>query len=241
MTSSSTVGRELDRTILRLALPALGSLIAEPLYLLVDTAVVGHLGTAELGGVAIANSLIGTIYALFIFLAYGTTSAVARLLGAGESKRAVVEGVQGLWQALAIGMGAAVGCFFFAEPLVGLFGASDAVQTHAITYLRVSCLGFPALFFTLAGTGYVRGTQNTRLPFTVAVWTNVLNLILEVWWIYGLGFGVGASALATVLAQSAGAAWYLRVITWDARGAGVSLGADPTAMLPSLRVGADLS
>lgn len=162
-----------DRDILRLAVPALGALVAEPLYRLTDTAVVGHLGTDELAGLTIATAVLATGYAVFIFLAYGTTSAVARLIGAGEHKRAAHQAVQSLWLAVALGAGLAAVLWVVAPPLVALLGGQGAVADHTLVYLRVSLLGLPVTFVILAGTGYLRGLQDTRTPLVVAVGTAV--------------------------------------------------------------------
>jgi putative MATE family efflux protein len=201
-----------DREIFRLALPALGALVAEPLYRLTDTAVVGHLGTDELAGLTIANAVLATGYAVFIFLAYGTTSAVARLIGAGQHGRAAHQAVQSLWLAAALGAGLAGVLWIGAEPLVHVLGGEGAVADHAEVYLRISVLGLPFTFLVLAGTGYLRGLQDTRTPLVVAVSTAVLNLVLEVWWIFGLDYGIGASALSTLIAEGVAAAVYVAMI-----------------------------
>ena len=229
-----------DREILRLAVPAFGALIAEPLYILVDTAVVGHLGTPELAGLAVAGTILVTGYSLFIFLAYGTTSSVARLLGAGDRSRAAHQAVQGVWLAFLIGVVLAVLGFVFAEPLVGAMGAEGEVRQHALTYFRISLLGVPALLVGLAVTGYLRGLQDTRTPLAVAVGSNVVNLVLELVLIYGLGMGIGASAAATVVAQLGAAAVYLSMVGRAVRAEDVSLRPDPGSLRVLARVSRDL-
>ena len=92
-----------DREILRLAVPALGALAAEPLYVLVDTAIVGHLGTTQLASLAIAATVLTTAFTVFNFLTYGTTAQVARLHGAGERDEAARVGAQAQWLSLGIG------------------------------------------------------------------------------------------------------------------------------------------
>ena len=201
-----------DRDIWRLALPAFGALIAEPLYRLTDTAVVGHLGTDELAGMTLAIAVLATGFAVFIFLAYGTTQAVARLIGAGEHERAAHQAVQSLWLAVALGIALAGILWVAAAPLVGLLGGQGAVADNALVYLRISLLGLPVTFVVLAGTGYLRGLQDTRTPLIVAVGTAVVNLVLELWWIFGLDFGIGASALSTVVAEALAAAVYVTMI-----------------------------
>ncbi len=198
-----------DREILRLALPALGALVAEPLYILADTAVVGRIGTDELAGLAIASTVLLLGYSVFIFLAYGTTAAVARLLGAGHEDAAAHQAVQSLWLAVLIGVALTLGGLAFAGPLVGLLGATGAVAVNALVYLRISLFGVPALLVMLAGTGYLRGLQDTRTPLVIAVVSGLANLVLEVVLIFGFGFGIGASALTTVVAQYGAAAVYV--------------------------------
>jgi putative MATE family efflux protein len=220
--------RPLDRDIARLAVPALGALVAEPLYVLTDTAVVGHLGTPQLAGLAIAASVLLTAHALCIFLAYGTTASVARLLGAGDEREAAHQAVQGLWLAAGLGVALAVAGWLTAPALVGALGAQGEVAEHAELYLVVSLPGLPALLAVLAGTGYLRGLQDTRTPLVVAALSALANLVIELVLIYGFDRGIGASALATVLAQWGAAAVYVRRIGRSARPLGASL-------LPHLR------
>ncbi len=212
-----TERRRIDREILRLAVPAFGALIAEPLYLLADTAVVGHLGTPQLGGLAVASSALLGGYALFIFLAYGTTAAVARLLGAGQLRRAADQAVQSLWLAALIGVVLVVAGWTFASPIVEILGAEGEVRTNALVYLRISLFGVPAFLLTMAGVGYLRGLQDTRTPLYVALATATFNLVFELVLIHGFGFGIGASALATVVAQWLGAGAYLWWVLTAAR------------------------
>ncbi len=229
-----------DREIARLAIPAFGALIAEPVYVLTDTAIVGHLGTPQLGGLAVASSLLLTLYTVFIFLAYGTTAAVSRLLGAGDEREAAHQAVQSLWLAGLIGVALVVVGLVGADALVGLMGADGAVRTNALIYLRISLLGVPALLVVMAGTGYLRGLQDTRTPLVIAVGTGALNLVLEVALVYGLDMGIGASALTTVLAQWVAAGVYLRRIGRAAVGYGVDLGPHPASLRRLGAVGRDL-
>ena len=211
MSSSSRLLRPSgdDREILRLAVPALGALIAEPLYILADTAVVGRIGTPQLGGLALASSLLLISHAMFIFLAYGTTSAVARLLGAGERRRAAHQAVQSLWLAGLVGAGLLVAGLIFGPTLISAMGGEGTVGANAEVYLRISLFGVPAMLIALAGVGYLRGLQDTRRPFYVALGTAALNLVLELVLIYGFDQGIGASALSTVVAQWVAAAVFV--------------------------------
>ena len=203
-----------DREIWLLAWPALGALVAEPLYVLADTAIVGRIGTPQLGGLALAASILLTAHAMFIFLAYGTTAAVARLLGAGEHRRAAHQAVQSIWLALAAGVVLAAAGFVLAPALVNALGGDDPEVLHnALVYLRISLFGLPAMLVVLAGVGYLRGVQDTKRPFVVALGSAVGNFVLEAVLIFGFDQGIGASALSTVVAQTAAAAvfvWWIR-------------------------------
>lgn len=230
----------LDREILRLAVPALGALLAEPMYILADTAVVGHLGTEPLAGLAVASAILLTTYSVFIFLAYGTTSSVARLVGAGNEREAAHHAVQGLWLATGIGVVLALGLALFSGPLVGLLGATGLVRDNALVYLRISLLGVPAMLLVFAGTGYLRGLQNTRTPLVVAVCSALANLVIEVVAIYVFDFGIGASALSTVVAQWGAAAVYVRWVTRAVRHHDVPLGPDAARLTRLAVIGRDL-
>jgi len=212
-----------DREIFTLAIPALGALLAEPLYLLADTAVVGHLGTSELAGLAVASSALLFTYGMCVFLAYGTTSTVARLTGAGKREEATGQVVQSLW--LGIGLGALLAIFgrSFADPLLRLLGANGQEMLQAKIYFNISLIGAPAMLLMLAGVGWLRGIKDTVKPLKVAVGTAALNLVLELVLIYGFNLGIGASAAATVVAQWVGAICYLGWILPIARQQGISL------------------
>lgn len=201
-----------DREIARLAVPALGALVAEPLYVLADTAVVGRLGTDALAGLAIASSALLTGYAIFIFLAYATTAAVSRLLGANRPGEAAVQAVQALWLAIVIGVVVLAVGLGTSQQVVALLGGQGAVAAQAETYLRISLYGVPAQLLVFSGTGYLRGLQDTRTPLAVAVAAATGNLVLELILIPGLGYGIGASALSTILAQAASAVVFVVLI-----------------------------
>lgn len=229
-----------DREIWRLALPAFATLVAEPLYVLADTAVVGHLGTEQLAGLAAATNIILTLFAILIFLAYGTTASVSRLLGAGRQDQAAHQAIQGMWLALGIGVTVAALGQTVAPTFLRWFGTEGTVLEYGLLYLRISLLGFPFLLVGLAGTGYLRGLQDTRTPLVVAIGTALFNLVLELFLINGLGFGIGASALATVLAQVIGASVYLWAVSRSVRGHGVDWRPDLSAIRSLLLVGRDL-
>jgi putative MATE family efflux protein len=219
---ASAGARTVDRDILRLAVPALGALIAEPLFLLADTAMVGHLGATPLAGLGLASAVLQTIIGLMVFLAYATTPSVARRLGAGDERGAVSSGVDGLW--LALGLGAVLGVLgWFATPwLVGVFGASPEVTAAASTYLSISMLGLPAMLLVFAATGLLRGLQDTTTPLWVAGIGFAANIGLNFVFIYGLGWGIAGSAVGTVIAQWGMVLVYLVVVARHAARVGAS-------------------
>ena len=207
-----------DREILRLALPALGALAAEPTYLLVDTAIVGHLGTRELAALALAATVLGAAVALCNFLAYGTTAQVARLHGAGEEERAGQLAAQALWLALAVGVVLALALVAFAHPIMDLVGGSSAAADDAARYLRLSAAGIPAALVALSGQGYLRGIGDLRTPLVILVAANLANVVLEVVLVYGFSLGLDGSALGTVVAQlGMGAAFAVLLLRAPAR------------------------
>nr|NYG12569.1 putative MATE family efflux protein [Nocardioides lianchengensis] len=216
-----------DREILRLAVPAFLALVAEPLFLLSDAAIVGHLGTPELAGLGVAAVVLQTVVGLCVFLAYGTTAGVARRLGAGDRRGALAQGVDGLWLAVVIGAVATVVGIAASGPVVAAFGPSPVVADHATTYLRIAFLGTVPLLIMLAATGVLRGLQDTRTPLVVAVGGNALNIVLNLLLVYGAGpvagLGLPGSAIGSVLAQVASAAALLVVVVRGARREGASL------------------
>ncbi|MCD1573047.1 MATE family efflux transporter [Agromyces mediolanus] len=218
--STTPQRRSVDRDILRLALPALGALIAEPAFLLADTAMVGHLGATPLAGLGLASAVLQTIIGLMIFLAYATTPAVARRLGAGDERGAVQAGIDGLW--LALGLGALLGLAGWAATpaLVGAFGADEAVAEAARSYLGISMAGLPAMLLVFAATGLLRGLQDTRTPLWVAGIGFAANIALNFVFIYLAGWGIAGSAVGTVVAQWGMVAVYLIVVARHVRRAG---------------------
>ena len=141
LTGTSVVPERLEREILRLAVPAFLALVAEPVFLLCDAAIVGHLGTAQLAGLGIAGAVVSTAAGLCVFLAYGTTASVARRLGAGDQQGALRQGVDGLWLAVLIGGVTTLAGLLATGPLVGLFSAGPAATGYAATYLRWGIAG----------------------------------------------------------------------------------------------------
>ncbi|MEV8565729.1 MATE family efflux transporter [Streptomyces sp. NPDC051322] len=209
--------RRHDREIIALAVPAFGALVAEPLFVMVDSAIVGHLGTSQLAGLGIAAALLTTAVSIFVFLAYATTAAVARRVGAGDLRAAIRQGMDGVWLALLLGAIVIAVVLPTAPWLVGLFGASDDASPYAVTYLRISSLGIPAMLVVMAATGVLRGLQDTRSPLYVAIAGFAANAALNAGLVYGVGLGIAGSAWGTVIAQFAMVAAYLVVVVRGAR------------------------
>jgi len=205
------------RAIIALALPAFGALVAEPLFVMVDSAVVGHLGTPQLAGLGVAAALLTTFVNVFVFLAYATTAAVARRVGAGDLPAAIRQGIDGIWLALLIGAAVIAAAIPAAPALARLFGTSGTAAPYAISYLRISSLGIPAMLVVLAATGVLRGLQDTRTPLYVAIAGFTTNTALNVTLVYGARLGIAGSAWGTVIAQNGMAAAYLTVVIAGAR------------------------
>lgn len=230
-------GRTIDREIVRLALPALGALLAPPLFLLADAAIVGRLGAAPLAGLGLAGAVLTTVTGLSVFLAYGTTGSVARLLGSGDEAGAVRHGVSAMWLALAIGTVAALVGYAVTTPVVAAFSAPADASEQAVTYLRVAWWGLPALLVTLASTGVLRGLQDTRTPLLVAVTGALANVALNLTFVLGLGMGIAGAALGTVVTEIAMAIALVGVVARGARTHGVSLRPHGSDMSSSWRTG----
>ncbi|WP_246858463.1 MATE family efflux transporter [Citricoccus sp. SGAir0253] len=229
--------RPLSRQVLALAVPAFGALLAEPLFLLADTAIVGHLGVAQLAGVGIGTTVLHTVTGLMVFLAYSTTPAVSRAMGAGNLRAAMDRGRDGVWLALLLGLLLAVAGWAAAPWLAGLVGAEGAVSQHAVAYLRWSMPGLPAMLGVLAATGILRGLLDTRTPLVVAGAGFALNIALNWVLVYGLGLGVAGSAAGTSIVQWGMLAVYLGVLLPRFRAAGSGLAPSWPGMRATAQLG----
>ena len=203
---------EYDGEILRLAVPALGALAAEPLYLLVDTAVVGHLGRSQLAALGVSAVILTTLFAIFNFLQYGTTAQVGRASGAGQEQAARRLGAQALWLCLAVGIVLAAAVAVFAPALVELMGADDEAADYAVSYLRIVAFGLPSAFIALGSQGYLRGAADLRTPFLILAAGNAVNIVLNVFFVYGLDWGIEGSAAATAVGQTAMGAAFIAAL-----------------------------
>jgi putative MATE family efflux protein len=223
------------KRVLGLAVPALGVLAAEPLYLLVDTAVVGHLGAVPLGALSVGAIVLAQI-AQLNFLSYGTTARTARLHGAGRRAEAVAEGVQVTWLAVAIGVVLIGVGQVFARPIAELLAGGGEVADAAVGWLRTALFGAPFILITMAGNGWLRGVQDARRPLRYVLAGNGISAVLCPLLVYGLGWGLEGSAVANVCAQVISAALFVRAL----RAEKVSLRPKPAVMRSQLSLGRDL-
>ncbi len=231
----------LDRRILVIAVPALGSLLVEPIYVLTDTAVVGRLGTVPLGGLALASTVLNTLVWVFNFLSYGTTVRVAVRRGRGDPAGAAADALQALWLAVGIGVVVAGVIALTASWLVGLVGDDPATIDQGVTYLRVSLVGVPFQFVTIACIGYLYGIPDTRRPFVVLALATGSNLVLELVLVFGLDWGIAGSAWGTVFAQVLSATVLLAIVVPSLRADGLhALSVVPSVMWAVIKVGAHL-
>lgn len=229
------------RRVVGLAASAFLVLAAEPLYLLVDTAVVGHLGPRRLAALAVGAALMGLLTVVGTFVEYGTTSRAARWFGAGRSDAAVREGVQASWLAFGIGVLVVGAGEAFAGPLTGLLaGGPGAVQAAAETWFRIAVTGMPGVLLVLAGNGWMRGVQRTREPVAIVLVANAISAVASPLLVYPAGLGLTGSAIANVGAQAVGAALFLRALGRASRREGVGVRPERTVMRAQLVLGRDL-
>ena len=222
--------------MLALTASAFVVLAAEPVYLLVDTAVVGHLGQRALAGLGVGAALMGLLTVLGTFVEYGTTGRAARWYGAGRHDDAVREGVQATWLAAGIGVLVVVAGEIFAGPLTGLLAGSGATQHAAESWFRIAVLGLPGVLVVLAGNGWMRGVQRTRQPVVIVLLANAVSAVASPLLVYPAGLGLRGSAVANVAAQAIGAALFLRAL----HRTGVGLRPVPVIMRAQAAVGRDL-
>lgn len=225
------------RDILRLALPALPVLAAEPLFLLVDTAVVGRLGGLPLASLAVAAVLFAQVTTQLTFLSYGTTARAARFYGAGRRSAAVAEGVQATWLALGVGLLVVALGQLAAAPLAGLLAGDPVIAEGAVSWLRIALLGAPLVLVTLAGNGWMRGVQDTRRPMWIVIGGNLLSALLCPLLVHGAGdwagWGLEGSAVANVAGQAVAASLFLRALVVERRRAPAG---DPVRFAPDAAV-----
>ena len=228
------------REIIGLAVPAFLALVAEPIFLAADSAIVGHLGTVPLAGLSVAGSVLLASAGIFVFLAYATTSVVARAMGAGSPTVAITAGMDGLWLSLALGGLAAAAIAATARPLTAAFGASAAAHEQATTYLQIGALGIPAMLVLLAVTGTLRGLLDTRTPMLVAIGGFSVNIALNLAFVHGFHWGIAGSAWGTVIAQTGMAVTLTAILLRRARATRAPLHPHPGRILAAARNGIPL-
>jgi putative MATE family efflux protein len=203
-----------DREILALAIPALGALIAEPLYVLGDTAIIGHLGTVPLAGLALSGLLLSEVFGFCTFLEYGTTAKAARLFGAGRIDDALDVGVQATWLALGLGLVLALALELVAAPAIHIMaGGSTPAAAQALEWMRIASLGAPFVLVTAAAQGWMRALQDTRTPLVVIGLANLASIALSAALVFGAGMGIRGSAIANVTAQAASGLLFLVILS----------------------------
>lgn len=204
--SKRSQDRSIYATIASLAIPTFGQLIAEPLFVMIDTGIVGHVSDSALAGLSIGSTVVLTTVGLCVFLAYGTTSQVARLMGAGRRKEGMETGVDGMWLAFIIGVVVCAILMIFSRPLCSVMGASGQVLDAAEQYLNALIFGLPAMLLVYAANGIFRGLQKVRITLVSAISGAVLNTILEILFVFGFHMGILGSGLATLIAE-----WYMGI------------------------------
>lgn len=195
-----------------MAIPALGTLAVEPLYRLADTAIIGRLGTIPLAGLALAATVLGTLTFLCFFLTTGTTARVAFLSGRGSDRAAAEVIPQVLWVAGGLGLLLTAIVVGLARPLANFVGGEPEVIDQAVTYMRISGLAIPWILVAFVGNGWHRGRSDTRTPLTIVVVANVINVVLDLFLVYGLDLGLAGSAIGTLVAQTVAGAWFLTLL-----------------------------
>ncbi|AEV88090.1 multidrug transporter MatE [Actinoplanes sp. SE50] len=225
-----------SRQIASLALPALVVLAAEPLYVLVDTAVVGHLGRAPLSAVAVGGTVMSVAVWFGTLMAYGTTGRAARRFGAGDRPAAVAEGVQASWMALGFGLVLSILGVTLAGPVTHALAGNPATADAAAGWLRIAALGVPGLLLAAAGNGWMRGVQDTRRPLIIVLGANVLSAVLCPLLVFPLGLGLTGSAIANVTAQSVGGGLFLLALIRETR----HLRPIPAVIIKQVVLGRDL-
>ncbi|OBA88583.1 MATE family efflux transporter [Mycobacteriaceae bacterium 1482268.1] len=228
------------RRIAGLALPALGVLAAEPIYLLFDLAVVGRLGALSLAGLAIGGLILSTLSSQMTFLSYGTTARSARFFGAGNRAAAIGEGVQATWLAVGLGLTIVAAVEAAAVPLVSALAAGGDIADAALSWVRIAIVGVPAILISAAGNGWMRGVQDTARPLRYVVSGFVVSAVLCPLLVFGwLGMprlGLAGSAVANLVGQWLAGLLFCRALLVER----VSLRIQPMVLRAQVVMGRDL-
>lgn len=228
------------KEILSLALPALGALVVEPTLLLIDSIMVGHLGTAQLAGLSLASTVLLTVVGLFVFLAYSTTAITAKALGAGRQAEGISAGIQAIWLAFGLGLVLALGLAIFAPQIVTALGADPQIAAQSTLYLRGSAFGVTGMLVVLAATGTLRGLLDMKTPLYVLAAGAVINVVLNFLFIFALGLGILGAGIALAVTQTLMALALVGTITAKSRHLEVSLRPATSGLWEAFKAGSPL-
>lgn len=217
--------------ILKLAVPALGALVIEPLLTLIDSVMVGHLGTVPLAALSLASTILTTLVGVFVFLAYSTTAITARSLGAGRPNEGIRGGIEAMWLGGALGVILVIGLVAGGPWLVSIMGAEAEVAAGAVTYLRASSFGMIGMLVILAATGTLRGLLDMKTPLYVLAIGSVINVILNATLIYGVGLGILGAGIGLSITQTLMATMLVYTVVRQARERGIALLPSGTGVL----------
>lgn len=229
-----------SKEILSLALPALGALVIEPTLLLIDSVMVGYLGTAQLAGLSLASTILLTVVGLFVFLAYSTTAITAKALGAGKQDEGIAAGIQAIWLALGLGVLLALGLILFAPQVVAALGASSEIAGQSTLYLRGSAFGVTGMLVVLAATGTLRGLLDMRTPLYVVAAGAIVNVALNFLFIFGLDMGILGAGIALAVTQTLMALALVITILTKSRHLNIPLKPAPAGLWEAFKAGSPL-
>lgn len=229
------INREVDRSIATLAIPSLGTLLAEPLLVAVDTTMIGRLGVEPLAGLSLAATILTTLVGICIFLSYATTAATARFVGAGKPALGMRQGLDGMWLGVGLGLILAAVLALGAPTILGWFNPEPAVLDQAVLYARTSAIGLPGMLLVLAATGTLRGFADAKTPLIAATAGALANIPLNAFLIYVLDLGIAGAGLGTAIAQTLMAGYLAHAVVKRANGLDVGLKPSGAGVLRSLR------
>lgn len=233
--SSPSTPRQIDRAIAALALPSLGTLLAEPLLVAVDSTMVGRLGTVPLAGLALASTVLTAVVGICIFLTYATTAATARYVGAGDRERGLRQGIDGMWLGLGLGVVLGAVLWIFGPTILGWFNPEADVLHQASLYLRASAFGLPGMLLVLAANGTLRGFADARTPLVASTAGALANIPLNAVLIYPAGLGIAGAGYGTAIAQTGMGFFLAWTVARRARKLGVAMTPSGAGVLASLR------
>lgn len=223
-------------------MPALGTLAAEPLYQLSDSAIIGRLGASALASLGLAYAVLTLPFWMTAFIQRAITTQSARARSGGPIERATEANMlaDGVAVATVLGIGLAAVLWFGARPFAFALNGRGEVLDGAVRYLHVGALGMPFLLLSFVGHGLLQGSGRTSRSLLVVVVANIVNLVLELWFVRGLHTGLVGSAWGTFVAQGITALWLMWFVLRDRRDRGggtVDVGRMVVMVLDGLRFG----